>query len=179
MSLWLRTLWMVLASLFRPRLELFAPSQLTFRVMPDDLDFNIHMNNARYLAVMDIGRSDLILRTGMWRALFRHHWQPVLAASLVRFRRPLKPFQRFCLRSQLLGWDEKWLYIEHRLERGDALASLAVVRAAFVGTEGVVPPLLLAGALGYTGPAPALPAWIASWREAERELDSKITRAAA
>lgn len=181
MSILLRTLMMILAAFFRQRLDIFGVSRLAFRVMPDDLDFNIHMNNARYLAIMDIGRSDLILRTGMWRVLLRNHWQPVLAASLIRFRRSLKPFQRFTLTTQLIGWDEKWLYIEHRIESGEVLASQSVVRAAFVGKDGVVPAAQLADALGHSGASPALPIWIAPWRDAERAMDSNlhVTSAAA
>ncbi len=179
MSIWLRTLAMMLAALFRQKLDVFDVSQLRFRVMPDDLDFNIHMNNARYLAIMDIGRTDLILRTGMWRVLLKNHWQPVLASSLVRFRRPLKPFQRFDLTSRLLCWDDKWLYIEHRIETGGTLASASVVRAAFVGVDGVIPAAQLALALGHSGASPALPAWVAAWRETERALDTNPQLASA
>jgi acyl-CoA thioesterase FadM len=171
-SIWLRTLAMILAAFFRRKLDVFGVSQLRFRVMPDDLDFNIHMNNGRYLAIMDIGRTDLILRTGMWRVLLQNHWQPVLAGSLVRFRRPLKPFQRFELTSHLLFWDEKWLYIEHRIAANGTLASASIVRAAFVGAGGLIPAAQLAQALGHSGASPALPLWVAAWRDAERALDS-------
>lgn len=169
--MWLRMIRTLLAARFRARLPLFGQSCLPFCVLPNDLDYNMHMNNARYLGLMDVGRVDLILRTGMWRPMRQHHWSAVLAGSMVRYRRSLKPFQRLTLKSRLIGWDEKWLYIEHRIEAGGVLACLAMVRGAFLGTDGVVAPARLACALGHAGASPALPSWAPSWQAADRALE--------
>lgn len=169
--MWIRLIRVLLAARFRTSLPLFGESCLSFCVLPGDLDYNIHMNNARYLALMDVGRVDLILRTGMWRAMWQHHWSAVLAGSLVRYRRSLKPFQRLTLKSQLIGWDEKWFYIEHRIEAGGMLTCQAIVRGAFLGADGIVLPARLASAVGHAGASPVLPVWAASWREADRALD--------
>jgi len=171
MSLWFRMARVLAATARRPRLGLLEESTLGFRVWPTDLDFNLHMNNARYLAVMDLGRLDLIVRGGLWRAVLRQRWQPVLAGSVVRFRRPLTLFQTFHLKSRLLGWDERWLYLDHRIEGPDGLACHAVMRAAFVAADGVVSPARVAAAAGWSGSAPAVPAWAAPWREFDRALD--------
>ncbi len=40
-------------------------SVLTLRVLPNDLDPSLHMNNGRYLAIMDLGRIDLLIRSGI------------------------------------------------------------------------------------------------------------------
>jgi len=163
-----RLLWVLAASIFRPTLGFQDSSQMDFRVMPGDLDINIHMNNARYLALMDLGRWDMILRGGLWRPILGQRLQPVIGAAMVRYRRPLKPFQPFRLVSRLLTWDEKWLYIEHRIESRGILACQAVVRAAFVGKNGVVPP---AEVLGTALVPEALP-WIGQWHEAEVGIEA-------
>ncbi|MDR3527593.1 MAG: thioesterase family protein [Rhizomicrobium sp.] len=169
--MWIRMLSVLLAARLRASLPLFGESRLPFRVLPGDLDYNIHMNNARYLALMDVGRVDLILRTGLWRAMWQHRWSAVLAGSLVRYRRSLKPFQRLELKSRLIGWDEKWFYIEHRIEAGGALACQAIVRGAFLGADGVVVPAMLASAVGHAGASPPLPSWARSWHDADRALE--------
>ncbi len=179
MNLWLRLLGVFIAALFRPRLGWLGESRLRFRVMPHDLDINIHMNNARYMALMDLGRLDLILRSGLWRPLLRQRWQAVLGAAVVRFRRPLRPFQALALTSRVLGWDEKWLYIEHRIEAGGTLACQAVVRAAFVAPHGLVPPARLAALLGHSAPSPELPPWVASWPAMDRPQDQQPPQMAA
>jgi acyl-CoA thioesterase FadM len=169
--MWIRLLRVILATPFRSRLPLFGESCLHYRVLPGDLDYNIHMNNARYLALMDLGRVDLILRTGLWRAMWQQRWSAVLAGSLVRYRRSLKPFRRLTLKSRLIGWDEKWFYIEHRIEAAGVLACQAIVRGAFLGADGVVLPARLANTAGHVGGSPVLPSWAASWRAADRALE--------
>ena len=70
MNLWFRLLHLLLCSLFRPKLEApFGVSRLQFRVLPNDLDSNLHMTNYRYWNIFDLGRLDLILRMGLagWR----------------------------------------------------------------------------------------------------------------
>lgn len=171
MNLWLRLIRVLISSLLRPRLGYLDESVLRFRVMPHDLDINIHMNNARYLALMDLGRFDLIIRCGLWRGVWRHRWQPVIGGAVTRYRRPLKPFQAFALKSRLLAWDDKWLYIEHRIEVAGALACHTLVRGAFVGAGGVVPPAEVAAMSGHHGASPALPAWTGPWRDMDGALD--------
>jgi len=71
MNLWLRLLGVILASLWRPRFDPVRDvSRLTFRVWLHDLDTSLHMNNGRYWTLMDLGRTDLMLRSGLWRAAF-------------------------------------------------------------------------------------------------------------
>ncbi|GEO79941.1 thioesterase family protein [Pararhodospirillum oryzae] len=172
MSLWLRLIRVFLAGLAGKSLDLYGLSSLFFKVMPTDLDVNIHMNNARYLALMDLGRVDLIVRTGLWRLVWRQRWQPVIGGAVVRFKRPLRPFQRFRLESRLLSWDEKWIYIEHRVLTDAGLACQAVVRAGFVGAKGLVAPAEVARALGQEAPPPPLPQWAGSWRDLDASMNA-------
>ena len=95
MAPWLRLFKMALGAPLRPKLGWRDESVLTFRVWPNDLDLNLHMNNARYLAVMDIGRFDLVMRCGLARLVWRRKLKPVVASAMVRFRRSLAPFERF------------------------------------------------------------------------------------
>ncbi|WP_041795761.1 thioesterase family protein [Pararhodospirillum photometricum] len=165
MNLWLRLLRVILASLRRPRLVLTEESVLDFRVVPTDLDINIHMNNARYLALMDLGRLDLIIRSGLWRAVVKERWSPVLGGCIVQFRRPLRPFQRFVLKSRMLSWDDKWVYIDHRVESEGALVCYAMVRGAFVGRGGVRSrrPVGRGPYRPLPVPTPPLPPWAQAW----------------
>ncbi len=136
MNLWFRLIWLLVTSPFRPRLEPLAePSRLSFRVWPHDLDTSLHMNNGRYWSLMDLGRTDLMLRTKLWRAVLRHRWVPVVNGGMIRFRRELRAFQPFRLDTEILCWTQTWLVIEHRLvTRGrdgtETVAAHALVRVA-------------------------------------------------
>ena len=165
MNLLFRLIAVVVAALFGRPVGFLDPARLRFRVWPTDLDLNMHMTNARYFSVMDLGRTDLMLRAGLGRTILRNRWQPVIGAANVRFRRPLAPFQRFDFVSRVLCWDDKYFFIEHRLETAKGTAALAVVQGAFVAGGAVVPPSDVLAALGERRESPPMPDFVASWRE--------------
>ena len=116
MNLWLRIILVMIGSLFRARLTPpFEASRLNFRVLPNDLDTNLHMNNGRYLTIMDLGRFDLILRMGLLKAARRNKWMPVLSAAKVRFRRELRLFQKYRLETRIVWWSGSHFVMEHRI----------------------------------------------------------------
>ena len=153
MNLLFRLLKTLLLCLLRPgRLPLLGESVVRFRCWPNDLDTNLHMNNGRYMTLLDLGRLDLLLRTGAARHAFRRRWYPVLAACQFRYRRPLNLFQRFEVRTRIVSWDAKWVYIEQKMLRGGKTVTHAYLKGAFVGPEGTVPMERLVEALGHAVP---------------------------
>ena len=167
MNLWFRLTHVVIASLWAARLPLDGEGQLSFRVWPSDLDINLHMTNSRYLALMDLGRVSLIFRCGLWPVVRRDRLAPLVAGTMIRFRRPLKPFQKFTVISRCLGWDAKWLYFEHKILSGENVAAHAIAKTAFLGKDGTVAPDQLAADIGFKGVSPVLPEWIADWQAAD------------
>jgi acyl-CoA thioesterase FadM len=164
----LRGVLTALLSRLKPRITPLDESTVRLRVWPNDLDFNVHLNNGRYLSLMDLGRLDLLERTGLFRVALKRGWAPMIGAATIRFRRSLAPFERFTLRSRLISWDEKWLYIEQRFERTNGeLAAIGFVRGLMRGKEGNVPTAQLFDIIGFTGPSPAMPDGVRQWIEAE------------
>ena len=112
------------------------PSVLPFRVLPNDLDPNWHMNNGRYLTIMDLGRLDHVLRSGLWRPVRENGWAPMLGSAVIRFRRELRPFQRFALETRIAGWSdttavmEQTFYVADGAQKGQ-MAARALVKAGF------------------------------------------------
>jgi acyl-CoA thioesterase FadM len=148
MNLIIRFLRVFISSLLRSPIGLLESSTLRFRVLPTDLDINLHMTNARYLSFMDLGRTDLLLRSGMLGVVGRERWKPVVGNIDIRFRRPLKPFQAFELHTRLLCWDEKWLYLEQYMESATGVHAIATVRGLFVGRSGSVPSTIVLDHMG-------------------------------
>jgi acyl-CoA thioesterase FadM len=135
MNLWLRLLRLILASFVRPKLDPVQDvSRLTFRVWPHDLDTSLHMNNGRYWTLMDLGRTDIMIRSGLWRPILKHGWVPVVGAGQIRFRRELRPFRAFALETRILTWSDTHVVMEHRLvssskDGSPILNAIALVRA--------------------------------------------------
>jgi len=119
MLLFFRFLLVVFTSFFRSRIEPLGESVVHFTVLPHDCDLNIHLNAGRYLSFMDVARMDLIGRTGLMRRLMRKGWRPIMGGCEVLYRREIRPFERFRVRSRVTGWDEKWFYLEHIVEKGE------------------------------------------------------------
>jgi acyl-CoA thioesterase FadM len=170
MNLVLRLFYVALAALGRPRLQPLDLSVVTFRVLPNDLDVNFHMNNGRYLTLMDLGRLDLLLRLGIVRELRRRRWNPMVASLTIRYRRSLAPMRKYELRTRLLGWDERWLFLEQRFTRGGELMAVAVVKALFVGPTGRVPPRELIEVTGLVIESPPIPEAVRRWEAAEEVM---------
>lgn len=141
-------------------------SVVEYRVWPTDLDFNLHLTNARYLSFMDLGRLDLLARLGMLKPMLRLKWTPVVGAVMLKFRRGLDPWMRFTLHTRVLGWDEKWFYVEQRFMRDGEMHASALVRLLFSGREGSLSTARVLAAFGWTAASPDLPAACAQWRDA-------------
>ncbi len=116
------------------RLFLYDASRLCFRVWPTDCGVNLHVDNGRYLTLMDPGKLGLL-----WR-LPQHRDSPVVGAVDIQFLRPLDPFQPFEITTRLLIWDDKRFCIEQRLTAGEKVCAHACLRALFVGPQGRVKP---------------------------------------
>lgn len=151
MNLIFRLIRQLITSRFRPRQGVLDPAVLRMRVWPTDLDINLHLTNSRYLALMDLGRIELLLRIGVMGKVLKRRWLPVISIATLRFRREIGPFERFTLHTRLLGWDEKWFYMEQRFETGRGVAAVGIVKGLFRGPKGNVPSQQLVALTGYDG----------------------------
>lgn len=156
----------LLAAVLGSRLAPLGESVVPFRVWVNDLDTNLHMNNGRYLTIMDLGRLDLMIRAGLGAVILKRRWRPMVGSAVIRFRRGLAPFERYDLKTRIVGWDEKWFWIEQRFERSGELIALGAVKGLFRNPAGNVPTAEVLAVLGVTE-APSIPEWILAWRRAE------------
>lgn len=157
MNLLIRFALTLLGAARRGKLGLFDTSSVAMRVWPNDLDVQMHMNNGRYLSVMDLGRIDLLVRSGFFQEARRRGWFPLVAATAVEYCRPLKLFERYDLHTRLLGWDERWFFLEQQFTRGGKPVAVGTVMAAIRGRAGAVPTTEAVGSIGAAPDSPALP----------------------
>lgn len=170
--LW-RTLIVMVRSTLRKRRDGRTPmtdvGRIRLTTLPTDLDILRHMNNGRYLSLFDLGRWDLMIRTGLFDVLRARGWYGVVSNETITFRKPLLPFQRFELQTKWVGQDDRALYLEHRAVVDGEVYAQAVIRARMVRrTGGVVPHDELFAALEMPHDLPQVDAWIHDWSEAAR-----------
>ncbi len=142
-----RTLWHMWFIGPRGRKRGFTDiSRSRFRVWPTDLDLLGHMNNGKYLSIMDVGRFDLIQRNGVMDLFRREGWYPVVVGQTISYRKSLNPWKRFWIESRILGFDEQAVYMEQRfVRRPDGrtpeIYARAFVRARILRRSGGVVPI--------------------------------------
>lgn len=167
MNLYLRLLAFALLTRRRSRVSPLGPARTPFRVWPTDLDLLRHVNNGTYLTIMDVARLDLLSRSGLARRIRRRGWYPVVVAETITFRRSLTLFQRFEIRTEVIGWDDRSMFLSQDFERAGAVVATAVIRARFLGRDGErVTPAQLLDLADDAVERPELPRWVQEWAAA-------------
>ena len=170
LNIWVRLILTLVAKNWRSKLEINEPCRTPFRVLPTDLDLNLHMNNARYFAFMDIGRLDLMQRTGLLKILKKNNWYPVVADETISFGMSLDLFDKVYLISKIHGWDEKFVYLEQRFERENETIAGALVKSCILSKQGPVPTKVVMSETGLSQKSPELKFWIEGWKKARKPL---------
>lgn len=166
MNLYGRMLLVLLRLFYVPKLaEALLRSRLRFRVWPHDCDFNLHLTNSRYFSLMDLGRTDHMLRCGWLSAILKHKLKFVVNASEITFIRELPPFAQFNLSTQLLAFDEKYAYFEQRFTRQGKLHAIAHARVAIINGNSLISLQEMAALVGQQIKSPILPEAIALWKQ--------------
>ena len=177
MNLYIRLILCIIKSLLRPKMDVIDACSMRFHVLPNDLDFNMHMNNGRYLTIMDLGRLEMLIRTGMVKRVTDRSHAPVVGAAKIRYRLPLMPFQPYDLVTRVIYWDDQWAYIEQRfvIAKGDkagAVAAIGVVKVSLydrINKRRPDPREFMKG-LGLTHQSPPMPDYIKDWNVTEDSM---------
>ena len=172
---WLRLFSVGLSLIDKSKVDLLATTRVRLRVWPNDLDFNLHVNNGRYLALANIGGAHWFVRTGALGLFRKHKAFPVIGGAVAKFRHDLKVFQTFEIHTRLIGWDSKWVFFEHRFVRKDRVIGVVAGRAVLKAQSGPINPQVVSAELGHSAPSPELPKWARCFDQSA-ELLSELVR---
>ncbi len=150
-----------------PPLEICDTHVSHHRCWPWDLDPWRELNNGRTLTLYDLGRIPMASRTGLIGVLRAKGWGITVAGNSTRYRRRVKVFQRFELRSRCIGWDDRFLYTEQGMWLGEECANHILIRSAITSPKGIVPPSEVLSAMGQETESPPLPDWVQNWISAD------------
>jgi acyl-CoA thioesterase FadM len=103
------------------RVSPMATTQLPLRVRAVDLDYNGHMNNARYLEASEMGRIAYLTQSGVLSFLVANRRRrastgacaAVLGSTQVRFIKELGYGTRYTVRTRLGAADDKYCFLRH------------------------------------------------------------------
>ncbi len=139
-------------------------SKISYRVLPSDCDINFHLTNSRYAAFMDLARTYMLAEMGLLKKFLKMKWMPIVNATEFTFIRDIKPFEKFWIESKIVGWDEKYFYIEQRFSTARGLHCIVHIRGLFIHKRHQVPTENVVNASGFDQPRPELPPEVRKWK---------------
>jgi acyl-CoA thioesterase FadM len=179
MYVWARLARMATTTGRRGPYRLGGESRLSFRCLPSDIDRNIHLNNARYMMLADVGRIDIFLRSGIYRLCRERGWAPMMGGLQAAYVREIKLWQRFEVVTTIETWEGGEMIGRHRflLEDGRTAAIvLTTVGIYDLKVRRFVPIAEMFGLLGQQGTPrpldPAEAAFLASHRNLRMSVKS-------
>ncbi|EDO17017.1 hypothetical protein Kpol_1065p33 [Vanderwaltozyma polyspora DSM 70294] len=109
----------------------FAHSKINTYASPFECDLYFHKNNATYFTELDISRCELMC--GIFQKLFLESkkWPFVPVANVfTNFLKEIKPFESYSVTSNILCWDEKWVYVMSKFTKKNntVLCSLSITK---------------------------------------------------
>lgn len=137
MYVWARLARMAATASRRGPYRFGDEGRLSFRCLPTDIDTNIHLNNARYMMLADVGRIDIFMRSGLLDLVRKKRWAPMLGGLQTVFVREIRLWRRFEVVSSIETWNGTEVIGKHRfvLDSGET-AALIMTSAGIYDREG-------------------------------------------
>lgn len=149
-----------------PRLTMFDTGSLSMRATLTDVDFARHINNGMYFSIFDLGRFDLMFRSGVWDVMRKNKWTPVVQTETITFRKSVELGKKFSQETRLLGMDEKCIYFEQRIVVNGEIYARAYIATRMTSRKGAVSNEEILKAVGLELPEDrVVPQWLIDWRE--------------
>lgn len=176
MNLYFRLIWIISRSFFKRRIEFSDEIVLSLRILPNDLDINRHLNNGRYLTILDLGSVDLFLRSGILFRAIRNGFRPMIGGLIITYRKGLSLFERYTLTMRLEAWDDRWNYFKFEFNKlNGQLSAAGYFKGALVSKNGLVPNNAADEVFGNKRGLCILPPAIENWIKAENYISGEST----
>ena len=161
-----RILMVFLQSKKAPKLSMFDTGSVRMRATLTDIDFAGHINNGMYFSIFDLGRFDLMFRSGVWDILRKNKWTPVVQCETITFRKSVELGKKFSQETRLLGLDEKCIYFEQRIVVDGEIYARAYIATRMTSKKGAVSNEEIMQAVGLDVPEDrVVPQWLHDWRK--------------
>ena len=159
---YLRLARVLIKKKFQPKLDFYSRESdtISLMVLPQDIDPFLELNNGRYVTLLDLGRYGYGTRVNINGFLKKNQWSLTIAGTYNEYRHRLRLFQRFELKTTIIGYDANWFYFFQKIERNEKTHMASVVKYAFTSKNGIVKPEVVVRAMGGPYDPNQLPKWV-------------------
>jgi len=177
MNLYIRLLRVLLGGWIQASTHYADSTATRFRVWLHDLDAFGHMNNGRYLQIMDVARTHWMVRSGVFDAIRRNRWAPLLGGGFIRYRFSLKILQPYHVHTRLLCWDDRWFFLEHLFaDHENRHIAVGITRAALRQDGSWVPSADVVAQVHDGAVSPRMPRYVREWMALEDKMYRRGSR---
>ena len=135
-----------------------------FRVGLADIDFNMHVNNSRYMVFMERGRWDHSVQTNTWDVMVKQKLNSIIAGIEMGYIREIRFGKPFDLETRFIGWDNKYVYLEQRFVVADKIYAYGLVKAVYFQRGQLIEPSAAMALLGVQQASQPLPQHMELWK---------------
>ena len=93
---------------------LIEPTVRHYRVLPHDMGFRDHLPNYRYLSFIELNITRWVMARCHQKVIKKLDW--IMSMQEMVYLKPIKFLDKVTLSSTVAGWDQKYVYFEHRLQ---------------------------------------------------------------
>jgi acyl-CoA thioesterase FadM len=107
-----------------------------------DMDINLHLNNASLIFQTELARWNWLAHSGMLSHAIRNRWIFLIASQSVRYRHEVKAFHKFVVYTDLVAFDDEWIWLTHQVKSNNLSCAHVLVRIKVkkLGGKSTVPP---------------------------------------
>jgi acyl-CoA thioesterase FadM len=164
---YVRAAYVMLKARSLPPMELYDTHVSHHRAWPWDTDMFGELNNGRILTLFELGRWQTTVRLGLIRPFLRGGLTLAVAGVSVRYRKRVPIFQKYRMQTRMLGYGERFFYVDQTMWQDDVCMNQMLLRAAIRDKSGTVPPEKFLANMGMGTDQPGLPDWVKAWMTAD------------
>ena len=165
---YIRSIHALLSARKLPAMALYDTHVSHHRAWPWDTDMFGELNNGRILTLFELGRWQFTVRLGLLKPFLTGKNTLAVAGVSVRYRKRIPMFHKYRMQSRMLGYDERFFYVDQTMWQGETCMNQMLLRAAIRAKGQTVPPGDFLQAMGKPTGQPGLPDWALAWIEADK-----------
>lgn len=106
--------------------QLFSPISRSYRVLPHDMGWRDHLPNYRYLSFIELNITKWIAECCHHKAMPNLLW--IISMQEMVYLKEVRFLDKLTVKSQLEGWDKKYLYFQHHFFVNNSLMAIGMTK---------------------------------------------------
>ena len=115
-----------------------APTLRHYRILPHDMGFRTHLPNYRYLSFIELNITHWLLVC--CHQTNRKYLRWIIAMQEMIYLKEVKFLDKISVSSQVVGWDNKYVYFTHRFLVKSQLMAVGMTKVLLINKQGTCPP---------------------------------------